>query len=154
MSYRIDVMEREGRAFIERMFNSRNGLSLKHFAVYGVAISGTKAQERTKAQNDLWLYIVDTWVLSKALQVRANYGAWTDGGYEASFLALMDRVDGLAFEGIYAHENLHTFKEAGEEAILKVTCDDATETYSAGLYYPGLLEEPCLMPIKTWRGGE
>jgi hypothetical protein len=153
MTYRIDVTQRNGRAFIERMFNSRpfhknDGQAL---AVYGVALSGGKALERNVNQNEKWLALVDDRLLSVAYQTRANYGAWQDGVSEGGFLCLVDKeTNGRAFEVSYSElAKDPDMGDASEEAILRVTY------HGANIYFADLVfafGEP--QALKTWRAGE
>lgn len=155
MTYRVDVQDRNGRAFIERMFNSRlslDGVSPEHFAVYGVALSGGKALERSAAQNDKWLTLVDDWLLSVSLNTKANFGVWSDGQSEGGILCLVDYVHGLAFEGMFI-ELAQELGDVSEEAVLVIQCD-AKQVYSARLLYAGQNSLAYWESLKTWRGGE
>ena len=152
MTYRIDVTDRNGRAFIERMFNSQSPYSLNDFAVYGVALSGSKALERNAKQNENWLGLVDSHLLSVSLQTRSNFGVWSDGQSEGGLLCLVDYVHGLAFEGLFI-ELAQELGETSEEAILVIQCD-AKQVYTARLLYHGPNGLGYWQALKTWRGGE
>jgi hypothetical protein len=154
MTYRIDVTDRNGRAFIERMFNSRpfDKNNIHETAVYGVALSGGKALERNVNQNEKWLSLVDDRLLSVSLQTRANYGAWLGETHESGLLCLVDYVHGLAFEGLFL-ELASELGDVSEEAILVIQCD-AKQVYSARLLYHGANGLGYWENLKTWRGGE
>jgi hypothetical protein len=154
MTYRVDVTERNGRAFIERMFNSRpfDKNNIHETAVYGVAISGSKALERNVNQNEKWLALVDDRLLSVAYQTRTNYGAWQGGASEGGVLCLVDYVHGLAFESLYL-SLASELGETSEEAILIIQCD-AKQVYSARLLYHGPNGLAYWESLKTWKGGE
>lgn len=154
MTYRIDVLERNGRAFIERMFNSRpfNQNDANSVAVYGVALSGGKALERNAKQNEQWLTVVDDYLLGVTYQTKSNFGAWQDGTSEGGILCLVDYVHGLAFEGAFL-ELAQELGDTSEEAILVIQCD-ARQVYTARLLYHGPNGLGYWQALKTWRGGE
>lgn len=152
MTYRIDVQDRNGRAFIERMFNSRlslDGQTPDSFALYGVALSGGKALERDANQNDNWLTLVDDCLLGVSMNTKANFGVWSDGKSEGGLLCLVDYVHGLAFEGLFL-ELARELGDKSEEAILRVTYKAVCNVYFADLVFA--VGEP--QALKTWRGGE
>ena len=151
MTYRVDVQDRNARAFIERMFNSRpfDQNNANGVAVYGVALSGGKALERNAKQNENWLGLVDSHLLSVSLQTRSNFGVWSDGQSEGGLLCLVDYVHGLAFEGLFM-DLAQELGAASEEAILRVTYHGAANVYFADLVFA--TGKP--QALKTWRGGE
>ena len=154
MTYRIDVQDRNGRAFIERMFNSRPFVKgeAERLAVYGVALSGGKALERDAVQNDKWLALVDEWLLAVSLNIKANFGVWIDGASEGGVLCLIDKdTHGKAFEAAYRELALDPdMGDKSEEAILRVTYHNVANVYFADLVFA--IGEP--QALKTWRGGE
>ena len=154
MTYRIDVMERNGRAFIERMFNSRPFYKgeAERLAVYGVALSGGKALERDASQNEKWLTLVDDWLLAVSLNTKANFGIWSDGASEGGVLCLIDKdTQGKAFEAVYRELALDpAMADKSEDAILRITYHGAANVYFADLVFA--IGEP--QALKTWRGGE
>lgn len=153
MTYRIDVIERNGRAFIERMFNSRPFVhgEAERLAVYGVALSGGKALERDVSQNEKWLSLVDD-LLYVSLQTKANFGVWNDGASEGGVLCLVDLgTNGKAFEARYRELACDPdMADKSEEAILRITYHSAANVYFADLVFA--IGEP--QALKTWRGGE
>lgn len=151
MTYRIDVSNREGRAFIERMF--AHCVNPECHAVYGVAISGEKALFREIEQNEQWLSLVDEKLIAKSRCTRSNYGNW-DGVYpEAGLLCLLDLADGFAFEGLFL-ELANELGDYSEEAVLRVTYKPAHNTFFADLVYHTPSMKPDVRPLKTWEGGE
>ena len=154
MTYRVDVQDRNGRAFIERMFNSRPFYKggADSVAVYGVALSGGKALERDAIQNEKWLALVDDWLLAVSLSTKANFGEWNDDGSEGGVLCLIDKdTHGKAFETVYRELALDPdMGDKSEEAILRVTYHGAANVYFADLVFA--IGEP--QALKTWRGGE
>lgn len=153
MTYRIDVQERNGRAIIERMFNSRpfHKNSAIECVIYGVAFSGSKANQRDASQNEKWLSLVDDRLLSVAYQTKANFGVWQDGVSEGGVLCLIDReTHGNAFETLYRELACDPdMGDALEEAVLRVTY------HGGNIYFADLVfafGEP--QALKTWRGGE
>lgn len=154
MTYRIDVQDRNGRAFIERMFNSRPFYKggADSVAVYGVALSGGKALERDASQNEKWLTLVDDWLLSVSLNTKANFGVWSGGQSEGGVLCLVDKdTQGKAFEAVYRELACDPdMTNRSEEAILRVTYKAVCNVYFADLVFA--FGEP--QALKTWRGGE
>lgn len=154
MTYRVDVTDRNGRAFIERMFNSRpfDKNNIQGTAVYGVTLSGGKAVERDAKQNEAWLDLVDSHLLAVSLQTKSNFGVWQDGSSEGGLLCLVDYVHGLSFEGLFL-ELAQTLGDKSEEAILVVQ-SDTKQVYAARLLYQGPNGLGYWETLKTWRGGE
>lgn len=154
MTYRIDVTDRNGRAFIERMFNSRplHQANAHDCTIYGVALSGAKANQRDASQNEKWLSLVDDGLLSVAYQTKANFGVWQDGSSEGGLLCLVDYTNGLAFEGLFL-ELANELGDTSEDAILVIRCD-AKQVYNARLLYHGQNGLAYWEALKTWRGGE
>ena len=153
MTYRIDVQDRNGRAFIERMFNSRPFVKgeAERLAVYGVALSGGKALERDAIQNENWLDLVDD-LLAVSLNTKANFGVWNDGASEGGILCLVDGdVNGKSFEARYRELACDpAMGDTSEEAILRITYKAVCNVYFADLVFA--IGEP--QALKTWRGGE
>lgn len=151
MTYRIDVQDRNGRAFIERMFNSRPFYKggADSVAVYGVALSGGKALERDANQNSEWLTIVDDYLLGVSMNTKSNFGVWSDGKSEGGLLCLVDHSNGLEFES--AFQGLaRELCDKSEEAVLRVTYKAVCNVYLADLVFA--IGKP--QALKTWRGGE
>ncbi len=154
MAYRIDVTDRNGRAFIERMFNSRPfEKSGERVAVYGVALSGAKADLRNVKQNEQWLDLVDSALLSVAYQTKANFGQWLGESSEGGLLCLVDYVHGLAFEGQFL-ALAQELGEVSEEAVLVISHDPAQNLFRAQLLCPGANGLAYREALKTWKGGE
>lgn len=143
MTYRIDVQNRDGRAFIERMFNRVQKPS--EFMIIGVAISGERALARSADSNNDWLNLVDN-LLEASHTVKTNVGDWRDST-EGGLLCLVDVSIGLRFEAEFL-ELAKILGEDSEEAILTISLRG--DRFDARL----LWQDESLTQVQYWEGGK